>query len=195
MGAVRLADRSRSGKGRDTEVKIRMLDAYGRLNRGAAALQSPFLLLVRLYWGWQFMETGWAKMHNIAKVTSFFTDLGIPFPGLNAHFIAGLEFGGGMLLALGLGSRLAALPLTINMLVAYVTADREALLSVISDPDRFHAAAPYTFLVASLLVLIFGPGKFALDAWIGAKRGEGDGAAAARVRSGRGSTAGQPVEE
>jgi putative oxidoreductase len=55
------------------------------------------------------------------------------------------------------------------MLVAYITADREALFSVFSDPGKFSAAAPYTFLFATLLVLIFGPGRFSLDALL-AKR-------------------------
>ena len=39
------------------------------------------------------------------------------------------------------------------MLVTYIVADRQALLSIIADPDRFYAATPYTFLVASLIVL------------------------------------------
>jgi putative oxidoreductase len=150
-------------------MKLMIEHWYGLLNRAATTLQSPFLLLVRLYWGWQFIETGWGKIHNIPKVTEFFTSLGIPFPALNAHFIAGLEFAGGILLVLGLASRAIALPLTINMLTAYITADREALFAVITDPDRFYAAAPYTFLVASLIVLLFGPGKLALDAWIATK--------------------------
>jgi putative oxidoreductase len=47
--------------------------------------------------------------------------------------------------------------------VAYITADREALFSIFSDPDKFYAAAPYTFLVASVIVLLFGPGKLAVD--------------------------------
>ncbi len=145
-------------------------NCYRILNIWAGALQSPFLLLVRLYWGWQFIQTGWGKVNNIAKITEFFTTLGIPLPGLTTHFIAGLELAGGSLLVLGLASRLVALPLTVSMLLAYVTADREALFSVISDPDKFYAAAPYTFLVASLIILIFGPGKFSLDAWIGAKQ-------------------------
>ena len=63
-------------------------------------------------------------------------------------------------------SRLTALVLTINMIMAYVTADREALLSFFSDPDKFSAAAPYVFLIASLVILIFGPGKLALDSLI-----------------------------
>jgi putative oxidoreductase len=152
-------------------MKSTFENGYRVLNRGSEALQSPFLLLVRLYWGWQFIQTGWGKINNIPKVTGFFTELGVPFPGLNAHFIAGLEFVGGILLVLGLASRLIAVPLTINMLVAYITADREALLSVISNPDKFYAAAPYTFLVASLIVLIFGPGKFAVDALIARSTG------------------------
>jgi putative oxidoreductase len=139
---------------------------YGRFIRLTSSLQSPFLLAVRLYWGWQFMQTGWGKLADINKVVGFFTDLGIPAPALNAYFVSVLEFGGGLLLILGLGSRLIALPLVIDMIVAYITADREALFSIVSNPDKFTAAAPYTFLVASLIVLIFGPGKASVDAFL-----------------------------
>jgi putative oxidoreductase len=139
---------------------------YRLLIRVSSRLQSPFLLAVRLYWGWQFMQTGWGKLSDINKVVGFFTDLGIPAPALNAYFVSALEFGGGLLLILGLGSRLIALPLVIDMIVAYITADREALLSIISNPDKFTGAAPYTFLVASLIVLILGPGKASLDAFL-----------------------------
>ncbi len=52
------------------------------------------------------------------------------------------------------------------MTVAYITGDREALLSIFSDPDKFSAAAPFTYLMASLIVLIFGPGRYSLDCLI-----------------------------
>jgi putative oxidoreductase len=136
---------------------------YGVLIQVSSSLQSPFLLAVRLYWGWQFMQTGWGKLTGIGKVVGFFTNLGIPAPTLNAYFVSALEFGGGALLILGLGSRLIALPLLIDMLVAYITADREALFSIFSNPDKFTAAAPYTFLIASLLILIYGPGMISMD--------------------------------
>ena len=55
---------------------------YLLLVTAASSLQSPFLLLVRLYWGFQMMQTGWGKLHNLAKVTDFFISLGIPLPGL-----------------------------------------------------------------------------------------------------------------
>ena len=137
--------------------------AYSFLVSGGNSLQSLFLLFVRLYWGWQFFQTGWGKLHNLPHVVEFFTSLGIPAPALNAYFVSGLECFGGILLAVGLGSRLLALMFVFDMLVAYITADRAALFSIFSKPDDFYAAAPYTFLVASLIILIFGPGKFALD--------------------------------
>jgi putative oxidoreductase len=126
-------------------------------------LQSPFLLFVRVYWGWQLAQSGWGKLHHLANVTEFFTSLNLPFPAQTALFISCVEFFGGIFFALGLLSRLTALVLTVNMIVAYITADREALLSIFSDPDKFYAAAPYTFLIASLIVLIFGAGKIAVD--------------------------------
>jgi putative oxidoreductase len=137
---------------------------YELLIRSADSLQSPFLLFVRVYWGWQFAQTGWGKLGDINKVVNFFTSLGIPAPALNAWFVSGLELAGGFMLLLGMGSRLIAFPLAIDMVVAYITADREALGSILSAPDKFYAAAPYTFLMASLIVLIFGPGKFSVDA-------------------------------
>ena len=150
-------------------MKHLLEQAYRLLIRAADSLQSLFLLAVRLYWGWQFVQDGWGKLHNLDKVTDFFTTLGLPAPGVTAALIGGLELVGGILLALGLGSRLIALLLTGNMLMAYITADREALLSVFSDPDKFYGASPYTYLFASVIVLIFGPGKFSVDAWLAKK--------------------------
>jgi putative oxidoreductase len=142
---------------------LRLRHLYRRFFGAIDYLQSPFLLLIRLYWGWQLVESGWGKLHNLEKVTEFFTSLGLPMPAQTAVFISCVEFFGGIFLALGLLSRLTALVLTVNLITAYVTADREALFSIFSDPDKFYAAAPYTFLVASLIVLIFGPGKLCLD--------------------------------
>jgi putative oxidoreductase len=146
----------------DTRIN-KLTNLHDRFFALVSLLQSPFLLLVRLYWGWQLIESGWGKLHNLEKVTEFFTSLNLPMPGQMAVFISCVEFFGGLFLAIGLFSRMTALVLTINMIMAYVTADREALLSFLSDPDKFSAAAPYVFLIASLVVLIFGPGKFCID--------------------------------
>lgn len=136
---------------------------YSASERMLSRLQSPLLLAVRLYWGWQFFQAGLGKLMHIPKVVGFFTSLGIPFPAFNAYFVSSLECVGGVLLFLGLASRIIALPLTIDMVVAYITADREALFSIFSDPDKFYASDAYTFFFASLLILIFGPGRISLD--------------------------------
>ena len=49
------------------------------------------------------------------------------------------------------------------MLVAYWTADHEALTSIFSDPGKFYVADPYTFLFTSVMILIFGAGLFSVD--------------------------------
>jgi putative oxidoreductase len=133
--------------------------------RIVSAGQSPFLLVVRLYWGWWFTQTGWGKLHSLDKVTEFFTSLGIPAPHATAIFVAGFEFVGGILLGVGLLSRITALGIFIDMLVAYLTADREAFLSFFSsaDHDKFQAAAPFIFFFVALLILFFGPGRISLD--------------------------------
>lgn len=145
-------------------MKLLIEKLYGMLISAGSASQSGLLLVVRMYWGWQLVQSGWGKLNHLEKVTSFFTDLGIPLPAVNATFVSGLEFFGGILLFIGLASRPIALMLTVNMIVAYITADREALMSVFSEPGKFYNADPYTFMFAALLVLIFGPGKYSADA-------------------------------
>lgn len=139
---------------------------YRRFMRGSAALESPFLLLVRLYWGWQFAQSGWGRLHHLDRATQFFASLNLPAPHATVVFVSVVEFIGGILLILGLGSRLTGLVLATDMIVAYYTSDREALGSIISDPGKFYGADPYTFLFAALLVLIFGAGRLSLDYWI-----------------------------
>jgi len=139
---------------------------YALFARIMNSLQSPLLLVIRVYWGWQISQNGWGKLHNLSHVTEFFQSLGLPAPGFTATFVSSFEFVGGILLALGLLSRIAALGLFIDMTTAYITSDREAFLSFFSDPNKFVAADPFIFWFVGLLILIFGPGKFALDTLI-----------------------------
>ena len=150
-------------------MKLRPLLA--KLDAIADFLQSPLLLAIRLYWGWSFAQTGWGKLTHLEKTTAFFTDLGLPLPQVNASMAGATECGGGALLALGLFARPASIPLIFTMLVAYWTADREALTAIASDPDKFLSAAPFLFLLASVIVLAFGPGKLSLDALLGKNTG------------------------
>ena len=144
----------------------RLFPFYLAFCKAAEKLCSPLLLAVRLYWGWQFAQTGLGKLRNQAHVVDFFSSLNIPFPAFSAHFVSGLEFFGGILLILGLASRPIAFLLTGSMFVAYWTADRDALFSIFSNPGKFYGADPYTFLFAAMMILAFGPGAFSLDALI-----------------------------
>jgi len=143
-----------------------LLHIYRRITAAFSSLQPAMLLAVRLYWGFQFAQTGWGKLHNLPRITAFFASLNIPFPGFNAPLISTLEFVGGILFMLGLCSRPIAFLLACNMFVAYWTADHEALVSIFSDPGKFYVADPYTFLFASLMVVIFGAGLYSVDTLI-----------------------------
>ena len=80
-------------------------------------------LLMRLFVGYFFMETGWAKIHNLDAFTTRFAQWGIPHPAFNAALSAYTEFLGGALTILGLGMRFVSIPMIINMLVALIFAN------------------------------------------------------------------------
>jgi len=134
-----------------------------RVEAAAGFLQSPLLLFLRVFWGWQFVQTGWGKLMHLERTAGYFSDLGIPAPHLNAFMAGGTECLGGCLLVLGLWARFASVPLIATMLVAYATAEKEALAAIASNPDKFTSAAPFLFLLTALIILAFGPGIFSVD--------------------------------
>jgi putative oxidoreductase len=140
-------------------------NAYDRFAAVAASLQNPLLLAVRLYWGWQFEQDGRGKLMHLDRVTDFFATLNLPAPHMTALLVALVEFGGGILLALGIFSRLTSLVLFFNMTMAFLAVpdDRAAFFRMFSKPDDFYGASPYTYWFAALLILILGPGLFAID--------------------------------
>jgi putative oxidoreductase len=128
-------------------------------------LQSALLLAIRLYWGFQFAQDGYGKLTHLSRVAEFFASLNMPAPGATALFVALVEFVGGILFAFGLGSRIVSLVLFINMTVAYLSVpdDRVNFSHILSNPSDFYGATPYTYWFAALLILIFGPGRIAVD--------------------------------
>lgn len=79
-------------------------------------------LFARIVVGWVFMWTGWTKLNNLPQITENFASWGIPFPEITTPFVSGVEFIGGLLLLLGLFTRIAAVPLVIVMIVAIISA-------------------------------------------------------------------------
>jgi putative oxidoreductase len=133
------------------------------LAKAGRILQCPLLLVIRLYWGWQFFVTGKAHLTYLDKTAGYFASLNIPMPRLNAILVGSTECVGGLLLLAGLFSRFATLALIFDMCVALWVAERPAVLAIFRDPDKFLGTDPFLFLYASALVFAFGPGKIALD--------------------------------
>jgi putative oxidoreductase len=147
--------------------------AYCRFLHFAARLDTPFLLVVRIIWGWQFTIDGWGKLHNLGRVTGFFSTLPLPFPGASAVLVSAMEFVGGLLLIAGLGTRVVGLLLAANMMMAYfaVSEDRTAFLTIFSnDPSTFVKADPFPFLCAAVVALVFGAGTVSLDYLLAMRR-------------------------
>ncbi len=124
-------------------------------------------LLLRLVFGYFWLETGWAKLHNLDFFTQRFVEWGIPWPHLSATVSGATDLIGGALLMLGLGTRLATIPMIVNMLVALAVVvlpgiSRLAELAVLDE-----------VLYAPVLSCLFlaGPGKASLDHWIAQRCG------------------------
>jgi putative oxidoreductase len=149
------------------DILTRVRVWYGRVAAMLSYLQSPLLLAIRLYWGYQFMQDGIGKLTHLGKVTEFFTSLALPMPALTATAVGSIELIGGLLFTFGIASRLVSLVLFLNMTMAYLAVpdDRTNFFHMFSKPEDFYGATPYTYWFAALLILILGPGAFAID-WI-----------------------------
>ena len=141
---------------------------YALATRGLNLLQSPLLLAIRLYWGWQFAQDGWGKLAHLSRVADFFSSLNLPHPGATALLVALVEFLGGIFFACGIATRLTSLILFVNMTVAYLAVpdDRINFSHILSNPGDFYNATPYTYWFAALIILIFGAGWFSVDRFI-----------------------------
>jgi putative oxidoreductase len=116
-------------------------------------------LLIRVFVGYFFMETGWAKLHNLDGFARRFAGWGIPWPHFNAALSAYTEFIGGLLTIFGIGTRLVSIPMIINMLVAILKVN---LMSVNTLDDFVELDEPL-YALTYLWLLISGPGWVSLD--------------------------------
>jgi putative oxidoreductase len=140
----------------DTTIKRtreKLLALTDRLSFLAPALLRVTLALV-------FIESGWGKLHSLDNVTEFFTSLHIPMPGFNARLTAATELFGGILVLVGLGTRLVSLPLAFTMVIAIITAKREEVTGLTS----LAGLNEWAYLVMFVVLAIIGPGALSLDA-------------------------------
>lgn len=125
------------------------------------------LAILRVAAGSIFIAHGAQKLFvfGFAGVTGFFTQAGIPLPGLMGPFIALLEFFGGIALVIGLLTRLASLGLAFNMLGAIFLVH---LKGGFFNPSGIEF--PLAVLGVNLALVLTGPGTFSLDALIAGRR-------------------------
>ncbi len=144
------------------------MNIWGRIKAIGDFSSSYLLLVIRLYWGYQFAITGFGKLTHLGDIANYFQSLGIPFPMLNATLAGCTEMIGGTLLFLGLFSRIAAIPLLGVMTVAYLTAESDSLVILWNtlDPTQFFSRTPFLFAYGTLIVFCFGPGKISIDYWL-----------------------------
>lgn len=142
---------------------------YDLLLASGSHLQSFVLLALRLTWGWQLLESGYGHLTHVEKTLEAFKGWGVPMPLLNVYISGTTELVGGGLLMLGLATRLIALPLVFNFIVAFLTASRSTLIQIIAGPQRgdgYDALIndnAFPMLVLALSMFAFGPGVFSID--------------------------------
>ncbi len=137
---------------------------YTLLIRFGVILAPIVLLLIRLAWGWELFESGHGHLQNVDQMIANFTGWGIPHPRVNFYISAYTEMIGGILIMLGLASRLISIPIFINFCVAYLTASQVKVTGFFhNDPSNFIDDSAFPFLMMSLTILAFGPGIISLD--------------------------------
>jgi putative oxidoreductase len=132
---------------------------YANFVRVVAGLDWLAPLLIRLIFGYFWLETGWAKLHNLEGFSTRFMEWGIPFPAFSASLSAWTELLGGALMMLGLATRLTMIPMIINMAVALAL----VVLPQISTIDEFVELDETLYILVFVWLLIVGAGRVSLD--------------------------------
>ncbi len=101
--------------------------------------------------------------------TGRFEKIGLPSPEFLGGFVGTLEIIGGVLVLLGLFARIACIPLIIIMLVAIGTTKSDILAKEGFWEMLHESRTDWAMLLASIFLLIKGPGSFSVDKFIRAK--------------------------
>jgi putative oxidoreductase len=130
--------------------------------------------LVRVAAGLVFVVSGLLKFlyenHGVAR----FAKLGLPAPALLSPFVGAVEISSGLLLAVGLFTRLASLPLVVDMLVAIAVTKLPLLVGPgkepVSAPPKtgvlafaYQARLDLAMLAVALFFVVAGAGAWSLD--------------------------------
>jgi putative oxidoreductase len=136
------------------------------------------LLLIRGVAGFVFLLEGILKFVTPDKLgVGRFVKIGIPSPEVLAPFVGVVEIACGLLIVFGLLTRLAALPLIIDMLVAIATTKVPILLHSGFWDMAHEARLDFAMLACSCVLLTVGAGDHSIDAWLRGRLGTRSSAA------------------
>ena len=128
----------------------------------AAHLTDVAPLVARLVTGEIFMVSGWGKLQNLDVMIENFTSWGIPFPHILTPFVSGAEFVCGILLMLGVFTRISAGILGVIMIVAI----KSALWEQVDSLDTLLGFSESAYLVLFVWLAIAGAGKISIDRFL-----------------------------
>jgi len=131
----------------------------GLAERVGTALQWLSPTLARLTVGLVFLQSGWGKLHDLDKITNYFTELGLAAPAFQARFASTTEFVCGGLLLVGLATRFAAVPLIVVMCVAI----RTALWEQVDGIASLVGLLEFAYIVLLVWLGTNGAGPLSLD--------------------------------
>lgn len=124
---------------------------------GGSATADVGLLALRLFAGLALaLAHGRGKLPPSERFLSGVVEMGFPFPVFFGWAAGFAEFGGGILVALGLLTRPAALFIGITMTVA-------AFLRQAGDPFLERELA-FLYLSVAVMLLLMGAGRYSIDA-------------------------------
>lgn len=130
------------------------------------------VVLVRLLVGAVFVSEGIQKFRFAGALgVGRFTKIGIPWPGFTAPFVGLVEIVCGALVGLGLLTRIAAIPLVIDMLVAIASTKIPILLKSGFWAMAHEARTDWSMLLGSIFLLVVGAGPLSVDARLSSGRG------------------------
>jgi putative oxidoreductase len=141
-----------------------------------ARTTSKAILLIRVLVGWVFLSEGLQKfLFPDTLGVGRFTKIGIPSPQVMAPFVGVVEIVCGALLLVGLFTRLAAVPLLIDICVALystkiVTFAKNGLWSTLHE-----ARTDASMLLGLIFLLLVGGGAWSLDARLAERRDRSNG--------------------
>jgi putative oxidoreductase len=124
-------------------------------------------ILIRFIVGSVFLSEGIQKfVYPTALGVGRFAKIGIPAPEVMAPLVGTLEITCGLLVLLGLGTRLASIPLIAIMTVA-ITTTKIPILSKDGFWSMAHEArTDWSMLLGAVFLFIVGAGPWSLDAWL-----------------------------